>query len=149
MDTAWYNNSALVGLIGVFLGAALSFLGTVYSEHAKLKTLKKEQEFKDKEKREEVCKRFLESIKRFETLMTEAYAEENEEKHKKLIEKLDEMRMDFPLILAEVDLYTDKNLSTKCQDLFFTRYNVWKNHQKFQEDYDQLVDAMKESLKSQ
>ena len=51
MNPVWYNNSALVGLIGVFLGAVLSFLGTVYSEHAKLKTMKKEQEFKDKEKR--------------------------------------------------------------------------------------------------
>lgn len=137
-----------MGLIGVFLGAALSFLGTVYSENAKIKTLKKEQEFKDKEKREGACKRFLEAIKRFETLMIEAYAEENEEKRKKVFEKLDEMRMDFPLILAEVALYTDGNLSTKCQDLFFTRHNVLNNHQKFQEDYDQLVDAMKESLKN-
>ena len=50
MDGTWYNNSALVGLIGVFLGAVLSFLGTVYSEYAKLKTLKREQEFKDREK---------------------------------------------------------------------------------------------------
>lgn len=144
----WYNNSALVGLIGVFLGAALSFLGTVYSEHAKLKTMKKEQEYKDKEKREAVCKRFLESIKRFETLMTEAYAEKDEEKRQKLFEKLEEMRLDFPPVLAEVDLYTDRNLSTKCQDLFFNRHNVWDNPQKFQEDYDQLVDAMKESLKN-
>ena len=54
MDGTWYNNSALVGLIGVFLGAVLSFLGTVYSEYAKLKTLKREQEFKDREKREAV-----------------------------------------------------------------------------------------------
>lgn len=148
MKPVWYNNSALVGLIGVFLGAVLSFLGTVYSEHAKLKTMKKEQEFKDKEKREGACKRFLESIKRFETLMIEAHAEVNEEKQKNLFRKLDEMRMDFPIILAEVDLYTDRNLSTKCQDLFFNRCNVWNNHQKFQEDYDQLVDAMKESLKN-
>ena len=100
------------------------------------------------DKREGACKRFLESIKRFETLMIEAYAEVNEEKQKNLFRKLDEMRMDFPIILAEVDLYTDRNLSTKCQDLFFNRCNVWNNHQKFQEDYDQLVDAMKESLKN-
>ena len=149
MDMGWYNSSALMGLLGVFLGAVISFLGTVYSEHAKLKTLEKEQEFKDKEKREGACKRFLESIKRFETLMIEAYAEENEEKHKRLIEELDEMRMDFPPLLAEVDLYTDRNISTKCRDLFFYRRNVWDSHQKFQEDYDKLVDAMKESLKDQ
>ena len=50
MDTGWYNSSALMGLLGVFLGAILSFLGTMYSEYAKLKTLKTEQEFKEREK---------------------------------------------------------------------------------------------------
>ena len=80
--------------------------------------------------------------------MIEANAEENEEKQKKLFGELDEMRMNFPLILAEVNLYTDRSLSTKCQDLFFTRHNVLNDHQKFQEDYDQLVDAMKEILKN-
>lgn len=35
MDTGWYNSSALMGLFGVFLGAILSFLGTMYSEYAK------------------------------------------------------------------------------------------------------------------
>lgn len=35
MDGIWYSYSALVGLIGVFLGAILSFLGTVCSEYVK------------------------------------------------------------------------------------------------------------------
>ncbi len=148
MDGTWYNNSALVGLIGVFLGAVLSFLGTVYSEYAKLKTLKREQEFKNREKREAVYKHFLEAIKRLENLMVEFHEEENEEKKKKFHGELDEMRMDFPLILAEVDLYADGEISTKCRNLFFTRHNVYRAPQKFQEDYDQLVDAMKESLKA-
>ena len=47
MDTVWYNSSALMGLLGVFLGAVISFLGTMYSEYAKMKTLKKEQEFRE------------------------------------------------------------------------------------------------------
>ena len=66
---------------------------------------------------------------------------------KKFLGELDEMRMDFPLILAEVDLYVDGEISTKCRNLFFTRHNVYTASQKFQADYDQLVDAMKESLK--
>lgn len=49
MDTVWYNSSALMGLLGVFLGAVISFLGTMYSEYAKMKTLKKEQEFREQE----------------------------------------------------------------------------------------------------
>lgn len=53
MNPVWYNNSALVGLIGVFLGAVLSFLGTMYSEYAKMKTLKMEQEFREQEKAKE------------------------------------------------------------------------------------------------
>lgn len=53
MDTVWYNSSALMGLLGVFLGAVISFLGTMYSEYAKMKTLKKEQEFREQEKAKE------------------------------------------------------------------------------------------------
>lgn len=79
--------------------------------------------------------------------MVEFHEEKNEEKQKKFLGELDEMRMDFPLILAEVDLYVDGEISTKCRKLFFTRHNVYTASQKFQADYDQLVDAMKESLK--
>ena len=39
--------------------------------------------------------------------MVEFHEEKNEEKQKKFLGELDEMRMDFPLILAEVDLYVD------------------------------------------
>ena len=53
MDMVWYNSSALMWLLGVFLGAILSFFGTMYSEYAKLKTLKTEQEFKEREKAKE------------------------------------------------------------------------------------------------
>ena len=53
MDTVWYNSSALMGLLGVFLGAVISFLGTMYSEYAKMKTLEKEQKFKEQEKTKE------------------------------------------------------------------------------------------------
>ena len=42
-----------MGLLGVFLGAVISFLGTMYSEYAKMKTLKKEQEFREQEKAKE------------------------------------------------------------------------------------------------
>lgn len=143
-----FNNPALMGLIGVLGGALISFWGVIHSENVKLEALKREQEFKGREKREAVYKHFLEAIKRLENLMVEFHEEENEEKKKKFLGELDEMRMDFPLILAEVDLYANGEISTKCRNLFFTRHNVYRSPQKFQKDYDQLVDAMKESLKA-
>ena len=55
-----FNNPALMGLIGVLGGALISFWGVIHSENVKLEALKREQEFKGREKREAVYQHFLE-----------------------------------------------------------------------------------------
>lgn len=43
------NNSALIGLIGVIIGSLLSLIGIMYSEHIKLRTLKDNRHYAEKE----------------------------------------------------------------------------------------------------
>lgn len=52
------ENSALIGLIGVIIGSLISLTGVMYSEHIKLKTLEKEQRYKEKEKKKIIYVQF-------------------------------------------------------------------------------------------
>lgn len=65
----WLQNSALMGLVGVIIGSAVSFVSVIYSERVKLRTLKEEQQYKEKEKRNLAYKQFLNLINQYRNIM--------------------------------------------------------------------------------
>ena len=144
MDTAWYNNSAMMGLLGVFLGAILSFFGTMYSEYAKVKALEKEQELKEREKSKE--KQEL-AHQHYLTLINEnravIYAGMINYKEYMSSEERTELVRRLPSVLAELDLYSTKEICTKCGNLSGNLLNAVFDGEKFQKDYDDIVELMK------
>lgn len=146
MDTVWYNSSALMGLLGVFLGAVISFLGTMYSEHAKLKTLKKEQEFKEKEKAKE--KREL-AHQHYLTLINEnrAVIYAGIINYKEYISSGEnaELARKLPTVMSELDLYSTKEICLKCRNLSGSLLNTVFYSEKFQKDYDEVVELMRKA----
>lgn len=146
MDGTWYNNSALMGLLGVFLGAILSFLGTMYSEYAKLKTLKTEQKFKElekvKEKRELAHEHFLTLINETRAVL---YAGITNYKEYMSDENKAELLRKTPAILSELDLYSTKEICLKCRNLLGNLLNAVFNSEKFRKDYDEVVDLMRKA----
>ena len=62
----WYENSALIGFFGVFIGALISMLGTIYSSRTKLKEINKKYYFdleqKNREKETEICIQIIQSL---------------------------------------------------------------------------------------
>lgn len=146
MDMVWYNSSALMGLLGVFLGAILSFFGTMYSEYAKLKTLKTEQEFKEREKAKE--KREL-AHQHFLTLINEnkaaLYAGIINYKEYMSDEDKAELLRKIPAILSELDLYSTKEICLKCENLLGNLLNAVFDSRKFKKDYDEVVELMKKA----
>lgn len=146
MDTGWYNSSALMGLLGVFLGAILSFLGTMYSEYAKLKTLKTEQKFKElekvKEKRELAHEHFLTLINENRAVL---YAGIINYKEYMSDENKAELLRKTPAILSELDLYSTKEICLKCGNLLGNLLNAVFNSEKLQKDYDEVVELMRKA----
>lgn len=146
MDTVWYNSSALMGLLGVFLGAVISFLGTMYSEYAKMKTLKKEQEFREqekaKEKRELAHQHYLTLINENRAVIYAGII--NYKEYMSSSENVELVRR-LPAVMSELDLYSTTEICLKCRNLSGSLLNTVFNSEKFQKDYNEVVELMRKA----
>lgn len=139
----WLENSALIGLIGVIIGSLLSFVGIMYSEHIKLKALKEERRYTEKEKRNFTYNRFLDLINQYRNII---YAKLIDYKEYSTDEEKAELLKNLSSVLAELDLYAPKEISTKCRKLYYNVFNVLFDNDKFQMDYDEIVELLKKEL---
>lgn len=66
MEIKWYRNTVIMTFLGVFLGALIGFVGTVYSSHVQIKVIniqhEHEMEIRSIGQREETYSQMLQSI---------------------------------------------------------------------------------------
>ena len=136
----WLQNSALMGLVGVIIGSAVSFVSVIYSERVKLRTLKEEQQYKEKEKRNLAYKQFLNLINQYRNIMYATVI--NYEEYTTSEEKV-QLLKNFSSVLADLDLYASKEIALKCRELYNSTFNILLDGSKFQVDYEEVVELIK------
>lgn len=136
----WLQNSALMGLVGVIIGSAVSFVSVIYSERVKLRTLKEEQQYKEKEKRNLAYKQFLNLINQYRNIMYATVI--NYEEYTTSEEKV-QLLKNFSSVLADLDLYASKEIALKCRELYNSTFNILFDGSKFQVDYEEVVELIK------
>ena len=135
------ENSALMGLIGVIIGSILSFLGIMYSEHIKLKTFDKEKKYLEEEKRKSIYIKFLDLINQYRNII---YAQVIDYKEFSTKEEKVELLKNLSSVLAELDLYAPKEISSKCRKLYYSVFKIITDSNEFQAQYDDIVKLLKE-----
>lgn len=136
----WLQNSALMGLVGVIIGSAVSFVSVIYSERVKLRTLKEEQQYKEKEKRNLAYKQFLNLINQYRNIM---YATVINYGEYTTSEEKVQLLKNFSSVLADLDLYASKEIALKCRELYNSTFNILFDGSKFQVDYEEVVELIK------
>lgn len=137
------NNSALIGLIGVIIGSLLSLMGIMYSEHIKLRTLKDNRQYAEKEKRNKIYNHFLDLINQYRNII---YADIIDYKEFSTKEEKAALLKELSSVLAELDLYASKEISSKCRKIYYNIFNVLFDNNKFQTEYDEIVELLKKEL---
>ena len=139
------ENSALIGLIGVIIGSLISLTGVMYSEHIKLKTLEKEQRYKEKEKKKIIYVQFLDSVNQYNLIVYADMLKEalDNDKEYDTQEERTALLKKVTSVLAELDLYAPNEISSKCHKLSGNILNTVFNSDQFQKDYKEVVELIK------
>ena len=137
------ESSAIMGLLGVIIGAILSLVGVLYSERIKLQTIKMEQEKLIHDDMRKYFADFLHLVNQYKDMYASRLLGNNnfmtEEEVAKLIKRAE-------IVIAELDIRASSDLSIECHKLFNQTFRSIFNQNDFETQYKKVVELMKKEI---
>lgn len=139
----------MLALVGVIIGSLISFLGIIYTEHIKIKTIKVEQKYHHEkyifENKQRIYKQFLELTNKYQD-----YLNANLINYKNYASEEDKIILlkSISSVLSEMDLFATKEISSACRNIYYSALNMIFDRRTFKLQYDKAVELLQNDLKN-